>query len=165
MGQKLLRAYSRKLQLNPNNNPYDPPFQTHGPNSTCKLAAPATQRSVQETCLFCCVLLVITDLLDAQLARHNHADHSERVDTVGGEHLEVEPGVAEEVQPAETLATEPNVLTYDDEKPPEHQEGGCVEPSEAAAADEEEGDHDRRDGDRKHGDALGQLGEGHRRTP
>ena len=49
MGQKLLRAYWRKLQLNPNNNPYDPPFQTHGPNSTCKLAAPATQRSVQET--------------------------------------------------------------------------------------------------------------------
>jgi hypothetical protein len=49
VGQKLLRAYWRKLQLNPNNNPYDPPFQTHGPNSTCELAAPATQRSVQET--------------------------------------------------------------------------------------------------------------------
>ncbi len=104
-------------------------------------------------------------ITSADQGRHNHADQSERGDTVGGEHLEVEPGVAEEVQPAETLATEPNVLTYNDEKPPEHQEGGCVEPSEAAATDEEEGDHDWRDGDRKHGDALGQLGEGHRRTP
>jgi hypothetical protein len=68
VGQKLLRAYWRKLQLNPHNNPYDPPFQTHGPNSTCKLAAPATQRSVQETFFIGYAMKKVLSLFSISLA-------------------------------------------------------------------------------------------------
>ena len=86
--------------------------------------------------------------------RHNDADQGEGGEPVRGKHLEVEPGVAEEVGPAEAGATELDVLEDDDEQAPEHQSGGRVEPGDAAAIDEGEGDHDGRDGDRDHDDAL-----------
>ncbi len=95
---------------------------------------------------------------------HDDADQCEGREPIRGEHLEVEPGVAEEIAPAEAGEAKLTVLEDNDEQPPEHQYRGRVELWEAAAMDEEEGRHDWRDGDRKHDDALEQRRKGHRRT-
>ena len=71
-------------------------------------------------------------------------------------------GVVEEVGPAEAGAAPLDVLNDDNEQPPEHQSGGRVEPGDAAAIDEGQGDHDWRDGDRDRDDAhVQRLFEGH----